>query len=99
MILLQGIIENGQVVLPRPAEVPNGTKVTVLAHEYGKSFGIPDDEWPTDPEGIAQLVARMDRVEPFDMTPAEEADSVAWRQQIKEYTRANQDKTIEGLFE
>jgi hypothetical protein len=80
IILLKGTIENGQVVLPRPAELPDGTEVTVLTHEPGTTLGIPDDEWPTDADGVAQLLARMARVEPFDMTPAEEADTIAWRQ-------------------
>jgi hypothetical protein len=79
MIMLKGTIQHGQVVLPQPADLPDGTEVTVLTHEHSKTFGIPDDEWPTDPEGIARLVARMERVEPFDMTPAEEADIEAWR--------------------
>lgn len=99
MNMLKGTIQHGQVVLPQPANLPDGTAVTVLTHEHTKTLGIPDDEWPKDPEGIAQLLARMDRVEPFDMTPAEEADIEAWRQTIKEYTLANQVKRIDGLFE
>jgi len=70
MILLKGIIEHGQVVLPEPANLPDGTAVTVLPHESGKTLGIPDEEWPTSPDGIASLLKRMDQVEPFDMTPA-----------------------------
>jgi hypothetical protein len=99
MILLKGTIHNGQVVLPQPADLPDGTPVTVLTHEYGETFGIPDDKWPTDPESIAQLLARMDRVEPFEMTPAEEEEIESWRQKVKEYTLANQDKATDGLFE
>ncbi len=99
MILLKGVIQHGQVVLPRPAELPDGTEVTVLSHEHGGTLGIPDSEWPTDPEGIAQLVTHMERVEPFEMTPEEEADLEAWRQKVKEYTLAHQDEAMEGLFE
>jgi hypothetical protein len=99
MILLKGTIENGQVVLPQPANLPDGTAVTVLPHESGKTLGIPDDEWPTKPDDIARLLTRMDRVEPFDMTPAEEADMLAWRQKVKEYSLIKQDQRIPGLFE
>ena len=98
MILLKGTIENGQVVLPRPADLPDGTEVTVLSLGSRTPLGIPDDEWPMNPEDIAQLQARMERVEPFDMTAAEEADTSAWRLKVKEYTLANQDSAIEGLF-
>jgi hypothetical protein len=37
-------------------------------------------------------------VEPFDMTPEEEAKIEAERQKIKAYTIANMDKGIEELF-
>ena len=99
MILLKGTIRNGQVLLPQPANWPDGTEVLVCMDQPGVPLGIPDDEWPTDPEGIARLMAHMDSVEPFDMSPAEEADTQAWRQKVKEYTLANQDKAVEGLFE
>ena len=61
--------------------------------------GIPDDEWPTAPEEIRQLLARVERLEAFEMTPEEEAEVEAWRQRTKAYTIANQDKAIDGLFE
>lgn len=99
MIALEGIIRNGQVVLPDPVAWPDGTKVTVLPREPTQALGIADEEWPTDPEAIAQLIARMERVEPLDLTVEEEADTEAWRQKIKEHTLANQSKALEGLFE
>src|SRR5688500_15925305 len=99
MILLKGIIENGQVVLPEPANLPDGTAVTVLPHEPGKTLGIADEEWPTRPDDIASMLTRIDRLEPFEMTSAEEADTLAWRQQVKDYTLAQQDERIHRLFE
>lgn len=99
MLLLKGTIENGQVVLPQPANLPDGTPVTVLPHEPGKTLGIPDEDWPTKPDDIARLLTRMDRVEPFDMTPTEEADTLAWREKVKDYSLANQDRRVHGLFE
>jgi hypothetical protein len=99
MITLRGTIQNGQVVLPQPADLPDGTEVTIHPDYANQTLGIPDDEWPTDPEGLARLLARMERVEPFDLTPAEEVEIEAWRRKVKAYTLANQDKAIEGLFE
>jgi hypothetical protein len=32
VLALKGIIQNGQVVLPAPANLPDGTEVTVLAN-------------------------------------------------------------------
>ena len=83
MIMLKGTIRDGQVVLPQPADIPDGTAVTVLTHDHSSTLGIPDDQWPTDPDGIAQLVARMERVEPFEMSPSEEAEIDAWRKNVK----------------
>jgi hypothetical protein len=99
MIALKGTIMNGQVVLPQSVDLPDGTQVTVLSAYPNKTLGIPDDDWPTDAEGIARLVARMERAEPFDMPPEEEAAVAAWRQKVKEHTIASQDKAIEGVFE
>lgn len=99
MIMLKGTIQNGHVVLSRPTDLPDGTEVTVWTRNSHNGLGIPDSQWPTDQEGVAQLLARMDRLEPFEVTPQEEAEIEAWRQKIKAYTVANQDKVIEGLFE
>jgi hypothetical protein len=97
MIMLKGTIQQGQVILPHPANLPNGTQVTVLTHE--QSLGIPDEEWPTDPEGIAQLLARMDKAEALETSAVEEADIEAWRQKVKDHTLAHQDRAIKGVFE
>ncbi len=99
MILLKGTIENGQVVLPQPANLPDGTPVTVLPHEPSGTLGIPDEQWPTIPADIARMLERIDRLEPFELTPAEEADADAWRQSVKDHTLAGQAERISGLFE
>ena len=99
MILLKGTIQHGQVVLPRPAELPDGTEVTVLSHGNGVALGMREEDWPTTPEEIAALLARMDAAEALEMTPAVEADLEAWRQKVKKYKLAHQDRSIEGLFE
>ena len=92
--------KNGQVVLDEPADWPEGCRLQVAPiRQPTELVGIPDDQWPRDPQGIAELLKRMDQIEPFEMTPEEEADWLAWRQKIKEYELANFSKRIEGLFE
>lgn len=44
MIMLKGTIQHGQVVLPQPANLPDGTEVTVLTHEQAKT--PPLKAWP-----------------------------------------------------
>ena len=99
MILLKGTIQDGRVVLPHRANVPDGTDVTIVTHESGSSLGIPDHEWPTEPQAIARLVARMDAVEPFEFTPVEEGEMAAWRQAVKSHTPKSPGRAAEGIFE
>jgi hypothetical protein len=76
--------ENGQIILTEPVDWPEGLDLLIepLPQE---TMGIPDDQWPTDPEGIAQLLARMDRVNPVWLTPEDEAAWQAALQAQKDY--------------
>jgi hypothetical protein len=66
MNVLQGAIKNGQMVLDEPAELPEGSWVEALPVEAAwPTLGMREEDWPTTPEGIAALLARMDRVEPM----------------------------------
>jgi hypothetical protein len=99
MSTLKGIIQNGQVFLREPADLPDGTAVDVVPVPHEEILGIPDEQWPTDPDGISRLLARMEQIEPLIMTAEEEADTAAWREKIKEYTIANMHKRVDGIFE
>jgi hypothetical protein len=73
--ILTGTWKNGQVILDGPADWPDGCKLRVAAIPGPiEQTGIPDDQWPRDPQGIAELLERMDQIEPFEMMPEEEAD-------------------------
>jgi hypothetical protein len=69
MNVLRGKIRGGQVVLDRPAELPDDTDVIVTP---GSS--APDDG-PMTPGEISRVLAAMDKIQPFDLTDAERA---AW---------------------
>ena len=82
MNALQGTIKNGQIVLDAPAPLPEGTRVEVLPIEKGgPTLGMREEEWPTTPEGIAALLARMDQVAPGWLSPEDDA---AWRAALRE---------------
>jgi len=82
MNALQGTIRNGQIVLDVPAALPEGTRVEVVPIErHGSSLGLREEDWPTTPEGVAALLARMDQVEP-DWLSAE--DDAGWRSALRE---------------
>ena len=68
MNAIQGRIKNGQIVLDQPAELPEGTRVEVVPVGVPRlALGMREDDWPTTPEGIATLLARMDKVEPSEL--------------------------------
>ena len=83
MNALNGTISHGQVILDKPADLPEGTRVEVLPVESARrSLGMREEDWPTTPEGIAALVKRMDEIEPGGwLTPEEEA---AWLADLRE---------------
>src|SRR5437868_1053719 len=97
MPAIKGVIRNGQVILAGAANWPDGTEVTVQLPDRAGDPTAAADEGPMTPEEIAQTLAAMDKVEPFEMTDAERADIAAWRQKVKEYSVANMGKGIEGL--
>ena len=81
MNVLQGTMKNGQIILDTPAELPEGTRVAVLPlDEAQPAAGMREENWPTTPEGIAALLARMDQVEPGWLSPEDDA---AWRADLR----------------
>jgi hypothetical protein len=100
MNIVEATYTNGQVVLPGPVDWPDGTKVWIepCNGRQPAALGIPDDQWPTTPEGIAEHLKKMDLIEPFEMSAEERADIAAWRQRVKEYTIANMNQGIDELF-
>jgi hypothetical protein len=81
MIALQGTFKNGQIILDRPAALPEGTRVEVVPIESGRpTLGMREEDWPTTPEAIAALLARMDQVEPGWLSPE---DDEKWRADLR----------------
>jgi hypothetical protein len=81
MHTLHGTIKNGQIVLDTPAALPEGTRVEVLPIEGVRPMlGMREEDWPTTPEGIAALVARMNQIEPGWLSAEDDA---AWRAALR----------------
>src|SRR5947208_1074351 len=82
MNAIKGTVKNGQVVLDDPTDLSEGTRVEVLPVEAARStLGMREEDWPTTPEGIAALLARMDQIEPGWLSPEDDA---AWRTALRE---------------
>jgi hypothetical protein len=93
MKTIKGRVKAGRLEVDEPIEWPDGTPVEIHPVEPAE-----DEEGPTTPEEIARILAAMDKVEPFEMTPTEEAELEAWGQTVKEYSIRNIDKDIEDVF-
>lgn len=94
MISLKGIIQQGQVVLQAPTDLPDGTEVAILPLQIAKS-GTEDG--PLEPAEIARLLALMDQVPPFELTDEERAARDADRQARKGWEKGQFDAHAEKL--
>jgi predicted DNA-binding antitoxin AbrB/MazE fold protein len=82
-----GTYENGSVKLDAPVDWSEGSRVVVQPTEpEGERIGMREEDWPTDPEGIANLLARMDALEPLELTADDEAGIAAARKAVRDYT-------------
>jgi hypothetical protein len=95
-IQLKGIVRNGRVEVAEPIDLPDGSEVTISGN--GSVASISETDRPMTPREIAETLAAMDKVEPFEMTDEERASADDWERKVNEYTIANMDKGIEDVF-
>ena len=98
MNAMQGTMKNGHIVLDVPGGFPDGTRVEVLPLNVARpALGMREDDWPTTPEGISDLLARMDQVGPGWLSLEDDA---AWRADLaaqKELEKAQFQSDAEKL--
>jgi hypothetical protein len=82
-ILMKGVIRNGRVDVAEPINLPDGSEVAISGQAYGKFSGLTDNDRPMTPREIAETLAAMAKVEPFDMTDEERAAADAWEKKLK----------------
>jgi hypothetical protein len=97
MTIMTAIVRNGQLELPRPLDLPDGTEVEILLPEPGPTADQSADEGPMTPEEIARTLAAMEKMEPLEMTDAERAVWEADRLARKEWEKAHFDEHAEQL--
>lgn len=95
LIVIKGIIQHGQVIVNEPINLPDGSEVTITGRPHEKFIGLEDDDRPMTAAEIVQTLAAMDKMEPFDISPQEQAEASAWEKKVNEHTIANMDKGIE----
>jgi len=98
MNLLKGTVKNGQVILDEAADLPEGARVEVAPLEATRpALGMREEDWPTTPQGIAALLARMDQLEPGWLSSE---DETAWKttlQAQKDFEKASFNEWSEKL--
>lgn len=97
MHAINGTYRNGQIILAQKADWPEDTKVRVEPMREKPTLGIRDEDWPTDPEGIAQLLALIDSFEPVEMTAEAAAEYQSARKAQAEYDRTNFDERLDRI--
>lgn len=83
--VFQGTYRNGVFVPSTPVGIPEGTKVEIRVAPEPASRMMREEDWPTTPEGVEELLARWRELEPLEFTPEEEKDFTAWRARMKQF--------------
>jgi hypothetical protein len=58
---------------PSPTDWPEGCRLIVEALPAEEKYSLSEEEWPRDPEAIAEWVKWFDSFEPVEFTQEEEA--------------------------
>lgn len=98
MSVIRGRYIDGKVILDAPADWPEGAEVNVTPAEEYVGIGMREEDWPTTPEGIAALIARMDQIKPF-LSPE---DDETWRKALAEqraFEKANWERRANKIGE
>jgi hypothetical protein len=97
MTTMTATVRKGQLELPRPIDLPDGTEVEIrLPEQEGEVSGREDGDMMT-PDEIARTLAAMEKVEPLEMSDEERAALTADRQARKEWEKAHFDAHAEKL--
>ena len=80
---IEGTYHAGRVDLDQQVDWPDGCRVRV-ALEYG----LREEDWPDTPEGLEELLKRIDSIEPVEFTAEDEAEIAAARAAVREVTLA-----------
>ncbi len=97
MSIVIGTVHNGRVLCDEAVVWPDGTRLKIEPLPSCDVVGIRDEDWPSDPAGIQALLARMDSILPFLMTPDDEANWQSALGDQKMFEAAEADQRAEQL--
>jgi hypothetical protein len=84
MMAVRGTYKKGRIILDSAVDWPEGSRV--LIEPANPEMGLRESEWPETPENLAELLKRMDEFEPLEISPEEEREIEAARQEVRKVT-------------
>jgi Tfp pilus assembly protein PilN len=99
MSAISAEIKNGYLVSLEPVDLPEGTKLTVLAdlNPGDELCGMTEEQQGSSTEAIERWLAAFQAIEPLEMTTAEEARWQADRRAQREYELSTSDERLDRL--
>lgn len=82
-----GTYHNGHIIPDKPVDWTEGSRVLIQpVDSTHPKVGLREDEWPDTPEKIAEWLARLDALEPLELTPEDEAEIAQAREAVRRVT-------------
>ena len=98
MIAIKATVKNGYLITVDPVNLPEGAELEVTANPAtAPDEQMTEDNWPTTPEGIARLLARMESREPLHLSEEELARWAHIRREDKDWELSHFDERAEQL--
>jgi hypothetical protein len=77
--------KHGQIVPDEPVDWPEGHRLLVQEDSFSEIEFMNENEQSDDPMEIQKWIDDLRSIPPLPMTPEEESELMAWRQQVKEF--------------
>jgi len=79
MNAVKGTVQNGQVALDNPTDLPEGSRVLIEPITEEETFGVREEDWQDTPEAVAAWLRWYDSLEPIERSAQEEGEWQAAR--------------------
>jgi hypothetical protein len=78
--------KGGQIVLGQEVDWPEGCELRIEPQPLAGITGMTEEQQADDPESIARWITEFNSIPALSMSAEEEAEMLAWRQTVKEFT-------------
>ncbi len=85
MSAIRATWKNGQILLDRPVNWPDGRRLVVMEECAAPIEFITEEEQSDDPAAIERWIEEVNALPALTMTPEQEAEMNAWRKKAKDF--------------